>query len=103
MHGCGSRGFPSAFDFDTLGGWPCADDSGGTVMEGATGSVVTGGVIVPFVRAGLGQFAARWRMWNVSICGAALAGKGQGHRAGITSRVPISAWRALMSSIRVSL
>ena len=59
MHGCGSRGFPSAFDFDTLGGWPCADDGGGTVMEGATGSVVTGGVIVPFVRAGLGQFAAR--------------------------------------------
>lgn len=69
MRGCGTRGSPSAFDVDTLGGWPCADGCGGTVIEGATGRVVTGGVIVPFVRVGLGQFAARWRIWNVSICG----------------------------------
>ena len=59
---------PSAPAVDTLKGWSCVEGGGGTVIEGATGSVVTGGVSIAVVCVELGQFAARWRIWKVSIC-----------------------------------
>lgn len=67
MRGFGQRVLPSASVVDTEGGCPCVEDGGGTVIAGATGRVVTGGVTVAVVCVERGQFAARWRMWNVSI------------------------------------